>query len=235
MGTLIILEGGDGSGKATQTALLVKRLADEGHAVRSVSFPNYDSDASMPIKMYLAGEFGRDVNDVNPYIASSMYAIDRFASFRTDWEDFYNSGGIIVADRYTTSNMVHQMVKYDDPVERKNFLDWLEDYEFIKFGLPKPDAVCLLDMPLEVSETLMAERTGKTGGATGDIHEGNHAYLAAVHNAYEELVKRYKWHRISCVDRDDVESYRLRTVEAIHKDVYSAVHSLLKLDRYKLR
>ena len=227
MGTLIILEGGDGSGKATQTALLVKRLADEGRAVRSVSFPNYDSDASMPIKMYLAGEFGRDVNDVNPYIASSMYAIDRFASFRTDWEDFYNSGGIIVADRYTTSNMVHQMVKYEDPAERKNFLDWLEDYEFTKFGLPKPDAVCLLDMPLEVSEALMAERTGKTGGATGDIHEGNHAYLAAVHGAYEALVERYKWHRISCVDGDDIKSYRLRTVEAIHEDVYAAVHSLL--------
>ena len=156
MGTLIILEGGDGSGKATQTKLLVERLIKEGHAVKSVSFPNYDSGAAMPIKMYLAGEFGKDVHDVNPYVASSMYAIDRFASFRTDWEEFYKNGGIIIADRYTTSNMVHQMVKYDDQKERTAFLDWLEDFEFKKFGLPTPDAVCLLDMPLEVSEALMA-------------------------------------------------------------------------------
>ena len=107
MGTLIILEGGDGSGKATQTKLLVERLTKEGHAVESVSFPNYDSGAAMPIKMYLAGEFGKDVHDVNPYVASSMYAIDRFASFRTDWEEFYKMGHHY-ADRYTTSNMVHQ-------------------------------------------------------------------------------------------------------------------------------
>ena len=136
MGTLIILEGGDGSGKATQTKLLVERLTKEGHAVKSVSFPNYDSGAAMPIKMYLAGEFGKDVHDVNPYVASSMYAIDRFASFRTDWEEFYKNGGIIIADRYTTSNMVHQMVKYNDPKERTAFLDWLEDFEFNKFALP---------------------------------------------------------------------------------------------------
>ena len=227
MGTLIILEGGDGSGKATQTKLLVERLTKEGHAVKSVSFPNYDSGAAMPIKMYLAGEFGKDVHDVNPYVASSMYAIDRFASFRTDWEQFYNNGGIIIADRYTTSNMVHQMVKYDNPNERTAFLDWLEDFEFQKFGLPKPDVVCLLDMPLEVSEALMAERTGKTGGNTGDIHEGNHAYLAAVHDAYEELVKRYQWHRIPCVDKAKSSQYTLRTIEEIHNDVYSVVENLI--------
>ena len=227
MGTLIILEGGDGSGKATQTKLLVERLTNEGHTVKSVSFPNYDSGAAMPIKMYLAGEFGKDVHDVNPYVASSMYAIDRFASFRTDWEEFYKNGGIIIADRYTTSNMVHQMVKYDDPKERTAFLDWLEDFEFKKFGLPTPDAVCLLDMPLEVSETLMAERTGKTGGHTGDIHEGNHQYLVAVHDAYEELIERYQWHRIACASKDEFSQYTLRTIEEIHNDVYQAVVNLL--------
>ncbi len=181
----------------------------------------------MPIKMYLAGEFGKDVHDVNPYVASSMYAIDRFASFRTDWEEFYKNGGIIIADRYTTSNMVHQMVKYDDQKERTAFLNWLEDFEFKKFGLPTPDAVCLLDMPLEVSEALMAERTGKTGGSTGDIHEGNHQYLVAVHDAYEELVERYQWHRIPCASKDEFSQYTLRTIEEIHNDVYQAVVNLL--------
>ena len=227
MGTLIILEGGDGSGKATQTKLLVERLTKEGHAVKSVRFPNSDSGAAMPIKLSLAGEFGKDVHDVNPYVASSMYAIDRFASFRTDWEEFYKNGGIIIADRYTTSNMVHQMVKYDNRKERTDFLDWLEDFEFKKFGLPKPDAVCLLDMPLEVSEALMAERTGKTGGNTGDIHEGNHQYLVAVHDAYEALVERYQWYRIPCATKDDSSHYVLRTIEEIHNDVYQAVVNLL--------
>ena len=128
-----------------------------------------------------------------------------------------------MADRYTTSNMVHQMVKYDDEAERNTFLDWLEDFEFVKFGLPRPDVVCLLDMPLAVSEALMAERKHKTGGATGDIHERDHAYLGRVHAAYDELVARYGWQRIACADSKNV----LRTIEDIHEDVYRAVLQVL--------
>lgn len=228
MGTLIILEGGDGSGKATQTKCLVERLQAEGHRVRSVSFPNYDSDASMPIKMYLSGQFGTEVDSVNPYVASSMYAIDRFASFRMDWESFYNDGGIIIADRYTTSNMVHQMVKYTDADKRVQFLEWLEDFEFIKFGLPRPDVVCLLDVPLDVTESLMSERTGKTGGETGDIHEGNRSYLQAVHDAYDELVERYQWHRISCAQQDECGAFTMRSIESIHNDIYDVVKTILR-------
>lgn len=227
MGTLIILEGSDGSGKATQAKRLVERLTKEGHPVRSISFPNYDSDASMPIKMYLSGQFGTDVDAVNPYIASSMYAIDRFASFRMDWESFYNSGGIIIADRYTTSNMVHQMVKYSNLKEREDFLYWLEDFEFGKFGLPRPDVVCLLDVPLSVTESLMEERIGKTGGETGDIHEGNHAYLQSVHDAYDELVARYGWHRINCTECDQSGRIGMRSIESIHDDVYKAIQDYI--------
>lgn len=227
MGRLIILEGGDGSGKATQTARLAERLRSEGKEVKTITFPNYESGAAMPIKMYLAGEFGKRPNDVNPYVASSMYAIDRFASFRQDWGDFYRKGGIIIADRYTTSNMVHQMVKYEDSQERKAFLDWLEDFEYVKFGLPRPDVVCLLDLPLEVSQALMAERVGKTGGQTGDIHETDTRYLYAVHEAYDELIARYGWHRISCVKEDWVTaSEAIRSIEAIHQDVYDAVRDI---------
>ena len=229
MGTLIILEGGDGSGKATQTKYLVERLQAEGYPVRSVSFPNYDSDASMPIKMYLSWQFGTAVDAVNPYVASSMYAIDRFASFRMDWETFYNDGGIIIADRYTTSNMVHQMVKYTDSKSRTEFLEWLEDFEFVKFSLPRPDAVCLLDVPLKVTESLMSKRTGKTGGETGDIHEGNRVYLQAVHDAYDELVERYQWHRISCcVENREEDNFIMRSIESINNEIYDVVKALLR-------
>jgi len=219
-GKLIIIEGGDGSGKATQTQLLKERLIAEGYPVKAISFPNYDSMASMPVKMYLAGEFGKCAQDVNPYVASSFYAVDRFASFRTDWKAFYDKGGIILADRYTTSNMVHQMVKYDNLAERTAFLDWLEDFEFNKFELPRPDAVCLLDVPLEVSEDLMKERIAKTGGETGDIHEHDRMYLRRCHEAYTELVSRYGWKRIHCT-----KEMKMRSIEDIHDEVYQFVKS----------
>lgn len=222
MGTLIILEGGDGSGKATQTRVLEKRLKSEGYAVRSVTFPNYDSQSSTLVKMYLAGDFGTNPDDVNPYVASAFYAVDRFASFRTDWKTFYEAGGIILADRYTTSNMVHQMVKYEDKSKRSEFLDWLTDFEFLKFGLPVPDMVCLLDVPLAVTESLMAERIHKTGGATGDIHEKDRDYLCRCHYAYNELIERFGWRRIDCT-----QGNIMRSIEDIHEDVYQAIKPLL--------
>ncbi len=224
MGKLIIIEGGDGSGKATQTALLKERLEREGYNVRTVSFPNYDSPAAMPVKMYLAGDFGKKPSDVNPYVASTFYAVDRFVSYRQDWQEFYEKGGLILADRYTTSNMIHQAVKYDDPAERDAFLDWLDDLEFGKFGLPRPDGVCLLDVPEAVTERLMANREHKTGGATGDIHEKDTSYLLRVHEAYDELSRRYGWHRIYCADETGEQ---LRTIESIHEDVYDAIKPLL--------
>ncbi len=232
MGTLIIIEGGDGSGKATQTSLLYNRLQQEGYAVKAVSFPNYESGAAMPIKMYLNGDFGKNPKDVNPYVASTMYAIDRFASFRQDWKDFYEAGGIILADRYTTSNMVHQMVKYTDEDERNHFLNWLEDFEFVKFELPRPDMVCLLNVPLATSEALMAERKGKTGGATGDIHEKDCLYLTSVHNAYDELVERYGWDCINCTESTGEMVELMRSIESIHEDIYERIQRVLPLKNH---
>ena len=219
MGQLIIIEGGDGSGKATQTAKLLERLQAEGYKARSVSFPNYDSPAAEPIKMYLRGDFGKEASSVNAYVASTLYAIDRFASYRQDWQRFYEDGGIIIADRYTTSNMVHQMIKYTDLEERKIFLQWLDQLEYDLYGLPRPDAVILLDMPLSLSEALLAERTGKTGGNTGDIHEQDRSYLIAVHDAYDMLVSTYDWHRVHCENEND----QLRTIDDIHEEVYEIV------------
>ena len=154
--------------------------------------------------MYLRGDFGKEANSVNAYVASTLYAIDRFASYRQDWQRFYEEGGIIIADRYTTSNMVHQMIKYNDKEERNTFLQWLDHLEYDLYGLPRPDAVILLDMPLSLSKSLLAERTGKTGGNTGDIHEQDTSHLTAVHEAYDMLVNG-----IACIARMKVISYVL--------------------------
>lgn len=222
-GKLIIIEGGDGSGKATQTALLVKRLAAEGQAVRAVSFPDYDSDSSALVKMYLRGDFGSDADAVNPYAASAFYAVDRFASYQLHWKSFLQDGGIVVADRYTTSNMLYQMIKINDPAARQVYLNWLWDFEFGKMGLPVPDMVILLDVPLAVTERLMAGRKGKTGGHTGDIHEANEGFLQKCHHAYDALAAQYGWQRIACAD-----GLEMRSAEAIHNDVYQAVRTLWK-------
>ncbi len=212
-GKLIVLEGIDGSGKATQSALLEKKLKAEGKEVMHISFPDYDSDSSALVKMYLAGQFGKDPGDVNPYAASLFYAVDRFASYRTKWKDFYEKGGIVIADRYTTSNMVHQMTKYEEEKERKDFLSWLEKTEYEELELPRPDLVILLDIPLAISENLVKERA-KQGGSM-DIHEQHLDYLKKCHDAYQELVNFYGWQKIACA-KDGV----LRSMEDIAEEVY---------------
>ena len=169
-GHLIIIEGGDGSGKATQTELLRRHLAEDGQSVKAVSYPDYDSESSALVKMYLRGDFGTDADAINPYAASAFYAVDRIASYELKWKRFFKSGGIVLADRYTTSNMLYQMIKIHGKADQDAYLDWLWDFEFKKLGLPEPDAVILLDVPLEVTERLMSERTGKTGGTTGTFY-----------------------------------------------------------------
>lgn len=180
-GTLIVLEGIDGSGKETQSALLEKKLRQEKREVMHVSFPDYDSPSSSLVKMYLKGDFGRDPSDVNPYAASLFYAVDRFASYRMKWKSFYEKGGIIIADRYTTSNMVHQMTKYEDAEKREEFLSWLEKTEYEELELPRPDLVILLDIPLSVSEGLVKKKS-----PSGRIH----GYPRAASGLSEEMLRR---------------------------------------------
>ena len=220
-GTLIVLEGIDGSGKETQSALLEKKLRQEKKEVMHVSFPDYDSPSSSLVKMYLKGDFGRDPSDVNPYAASLFYAVDRFASYRMKWKSFYEKGGIIIADRYTTSNMVHQMTKYEDAEKREEFLSWLEKTEYEELELPRPDLVILLDIPLSVSEGLVKKRALQ--GGSMDIHEQHLDYLKKCCDAYQELVDRYGWKRISCT-RDG----KLRSIEAIGIDVAQAAAAVMK-------
>ena len=157
MGKLIIFEGLDGSGKGTQAALTAQKLRQRGVTLRQVTFPDYDSESSALVKMYLSGRFGQKPDDVNAYAASSFYAVDRFASYKTDWGAFYREGGLVLSDRYTTSNAVHQCSKLP-PAQWDGFLNWLFDFEYKKIGIPEPDLVLYLAVDPEVSQKLLENR-----------------------------------------------------------------------------
>jgi len=222
-GKLIVIEAGDGSGKATQTQMLYDRLVIQSKApVKKVEFPNYKSESSALIKMYLNGEFGTDPNSVNPFAASTFYTVDRFVSYKKEWQDFYQQGGIILADRYTTSNMVHQAAKIMDNQEREDYLDWLWDFEFNKFKLPIPDGVIFLDMPPEYSKKLISDRPNKFGEKDKDIHERNSEFLVNSYNNSLEIAQKYGWIRISCIKND-----KIRSIYEIHKDIYDIVGSII--------
>ncbi|NFT93254.1 thymidylate kinase [Clostridium botulinum] len=222
-GKLIIIESGsDASGKATQAKKLYERLLEEGYNIKKITYPNYDSPACMPVKMYLSGEFGNKPEDVNAYVASTFFAIDRFASYNKEWKEFYDNGGIIISDRYTTSNMVHQAVKMDEE-EKDKYLDWLYNLEFNLYKLPVPDCVMFLDVLPEISQKLMKDRNNKfTGEKEKDIHENNKGYLAKSYYNSLEIAERYNWDKIKCNDGDS-----LKTIEEIHEEIYKKVKNYI--------
>lgn len=219
-GKLIILEAGDASGKETQTRLLYERLMSEGRDVTRVSFPDYESDSSALVRMYLRGDFGTQAADVDAYAASAFFAVDRYASFHMKWGEMYRKGGVILSDRYTTSNLAHQAVKLADKEARHDYFSWLEDFEYSRLGLPRPDLVVFLDMPPEASDRLLAARAKETGAA--DIHEKDKKYLHRVHDAYAEVAKLFGWVRVVCG-----EGAAPRKPEDIAGDVYRAVLPVL--------
>lgn len=222
-GKLIIIEAGDGSGKATQTKALYDRLLAEGYQVLKVEYPDYQSESSALVRMYLGGEFGQQAENVSAYGASAFFAVDRYASYLLKWRQAYESGWIILADRYTTSNMVHQAVKLKDSAEREEFLTWLWDFEFGRLQLPVPDRVIYLDMPPEISDRLINSRAAKDSSRKKDIHEKDTSYLHHCHRAYNEVAEKYGWVKISCAQQGN-----LRTVQDIHEDVYQAVKEILR-------
>jgi len=219
MGKLIVIEGLDGSGKATQAGLLAEAAARRG-AVRQVSFPNYASAASAPVRMYLAGDFGADPGDVNAYAASSFYAIDRFASFQTDWGAFYRAGGTVVADRYTTSNAIHQCAKLPE-AEWDAYLNWLFDYEYRLLGIPAPDAVVYLRVAPELSQRLM---NGRYHGdeTRKDIHERNLAYLQRSRAAAEYCARALGWRAVDCAAEGE-----MRAAADIHREIAERLEDIL--------
>ena len=219
MGKLFVIDGTDGSGKQTQSNLLKERLKKDGIDFKSVSFPNYGSPTSTLVKMYLEGDFGENQKDVSPYIASTFYAADRYATFKKDFEEYYNNGGIIIADRYTTSNMIHQAGIIKDKQEREKFLKWLWDFEFNLYGLPIPTEVIFLNMPPDYTEKLIQDRENKiTHEKQKDIIEKNKQNTIDAYNNALELVKKYNWYEIKCV-KDD----KIRTIEDINDEIYELV------------
>ena len=219
MGKLFVIDGTDGSGKQTQFQKLQERLTKEGIEYKTVSFPNYDSPSSSLVKMYLSGEFGNNAKDVNPYIASTFYAADRYATFKIGYQEYYNNGGIILADRYTTANMVHQAGKIQDKSERKKFLDWLWDFEFNLYGLPVPSEVFFLNMPVEKSLELIENRENKFSHTQAkDIHEKDKNHLIDSYNAGCDVAKDYNWYEIKCIKNGE-----LRTIDDIHEEIFNEV------------
>lgn len=204
MGKLIVIEGLDGSGKSTQLELLPENLRKNGIDSKTVSFPDYYSDSSALVKMYLNGEFGKKPDDVNAYAASLFYAVDRFASYKTTWGQYYNKNGVIVSGRYTTSNAVHQTSKMPE-ADWQGFLDWLYDLEYNKVGIPKPDKVIFLDMPIDVSQKLLSGRY-KGDEAKKDIHESDTAYLEKCRKAAMFTAAYSDWTVIPCAQGDKPRS-----------------------------
>lgn len=200
-GKLIVIEGLDGSGKNTQSGILTKTLKQMGIDAKELSFPCYGKPSCALVEMYLQGEFGDKPDSVGPYAASTFYAVDRYASYKKDWGSFYNDGGIVIANRYVTSNLVHQMTKLPQS-QWKSFSSWLSDLEYDKFGIPKPDLVVFLDMPVEVSQKLML---GRYHGdeQKKDIHEKDVAYLLECHKAAAFASEYEGWYRVACSDGEN--------------------------------
>ena len=221
MGKLIVIEGTDGSGKSTQFKLLTSRLEQEHHAFQRLVFPQYSEPSSALIRMYLGGEFGSKPSDVNAYAASTFYAVDRYASYRKVWSQWYENGGLIVSDRYTTSNAVHQASK--EPVEKQpEFLQWLYDLEYNKLGLPAPDVVIYLDVPTDFTKSMMRRREADTN-THADIHEQDLEYLATCRRTGKAAAEYYGWTVIQCV-RDG----KMRSIEDIHEEIYRHVAACLE-------
>ncbi len=215
-GKLIVIEGLDGSGKATQAKLLAQTLAENGERVKKITFPDYESDSSALVRMYLHGEFGSKPGDVNAYAASAFYAVDRYASFKKDWGEVYQSGGLIIADRYATSNGIHQCSKLDES-EWDEYLKWLDDFEYKKLGIPAPDVVIYLKADTDISQKLMS---GRYGGdeSKKDIHEGDIEYLKRSQKAAAYCAQKLGWKTVECV-----QDGKMRTIEDIHNEIMTLI------------
>ncbi len=218
MGKLIVIEGLDGSGKGTHTAAVYNKLVESGMAVRRVTFPDYDQPSSTLVKMYLDGRFGKNPGDVNPYAASSFFAVDRFASYKSFWQEDYEKGTLILCDRYTTSNIPYQMPKL--PREQwDEFLEWLYDYEYNKMNLPKPDAVIYLDVPPEIAQKKMSERYNGDESKK-DIHESDLEFQRSCYEAVRYASDKLSWIRIELTKDGDmlsIEENQKRVFEALKK------------------
>ncbi|MEE0912961.1 MAG: deoxynucleoside kinase [Ruminococcus sp.] len=211
---IIVIEGLDGSGKATQTKILADKLAQKGLKVRKLEFPDYDNPSSSLVKMYLNGDFGDKPEDVNAYASSAFYAVDRVASYLQFWKKDYEDGTVILSDRYATSNIIYQMSKLDSS-EYDGFIEWQNDFEYEKLGIPKPDAVIYLDVEPEVSQKLMEKRYGGDMSKM-DLHEKNVKFLLDCRESALFAAEKCGWKVINCCENGDIKSID-RIAEEIEK------------------
>lgn len=214
---LIVIEGTDGSGKSTQAQLTCEALQAAGVDFKRLTFPRYQDDSSMLVRMYLRGDFGSHPEDVNPYAASTFYAADRYASYMTDWKSDWEAQRVIFCDRYTTSNAVHQSSKLPED-QLADFTKWLFDYEYHLLGIPAPTCVIFLDMPPEVSFRMLQKRQGESG----DIHELDHEYLIRCHDRALSVCEQYGWQRVCCAENGEI-----RPIEDINRDIQKIVFAEL--------
>ena len=221
MGKLIVIEGTDGSGKSTQFRLLTERVQQEGREFKKLVFPQYEEPSSALIRMYLGGEFGSRPTDVNAYAASAFYAVDRYASYKKVWGQWYEEGGLVLSDRYTTSNAVHQASKVEGDAQ-KEFLNWLYEFEYDKLGLPRPDLTIYLDVPTDFTEKMLRHREQDTN-TSADIHEQDTEYLTTCRRTGRAAAKFYNWTVIDCV-RDGA----MRSIQDIHEEIYRHVKACLE-------
>ncbi|MBQ2809575.1 MAG: thymidylate kinase [Clostridia bacterium] len=220
MGKFIVIDGLDGSGKGTQTDILVEKLRSEGKRVRTLSFPIYESDSSLFVRMYLDGKLGKSPSDTNAYSASMFFACDRYISYKTDWiNDILDPDTYVIANRYTSANAVHQLSKLPRE-EWDDFLKWLWDFEFGKIGLAVPDATIYLELPPKLSLSLVRSRSAETGRKM-DIHELDTSYMEKCYDAALFSCERLGWVKIKCYDGDAI-----RTIDDIAGEIYEKVLNL---------
>jgi len=201
-GKIIVIDGTDGSGKTTQAELLYKRLKEENHKVMLISFPNYESVSSSLVKMYLNGNISGNLDDINSFAASSFYASDRYISYKCNWEEYYKNGYTIIAGRYVSSNLIHQMAKMNE-TSWADFKSWLYDYEYNKMGIPRPDEVIYLNMPRHIADNLIDKRCLNTN-TKKDIHEINKEYLQKCATTALIVAKEENWKIIDCFNGEKV-------------------------------
>lgn len=217
MGKLIVFEGIDGSGKSTQFRLMCARLEKEGIQFARLTFPQYQEPSSALIRMYLNGEFGENPDDVNPYAASTFFAVDRYASYMKTWQTIYrDQKTLLLTDRYTTSNALHQGAKLPAR-SREDFFKWLYEFEFGLMELPKPDVVIYMDIPADKAAERIKERQAKTGTAA-DIHERDFGYLAECARCGNQAADFYGWRKVSCYNGAEP-----RSEQDIHDEIFTVL------------
>lgn len=217
---LVTIEGTDGSGKAEQTKLLCNNLKNLGYKVKQLEFPRYKDDSSTLVRMYLRGELGENPDDVNPFASSTFYALDRYVSYVKDWrDDYYSDDTIIVSDRYTMSNAIHQGLRFQDNSEElDNYLRWLFDFEFLLLKLPEPDIVIYLDLPTELSQRLIHMRESKTDTKSDILEEVDYQRRSRKQGLM--LAERFHWFVINCATHNNKD---IRTVEEINNEMLSYI------------